>query len=177
MNQSCLNHKPKNRQLPCHEHRQPNHNIAINPASRISLLERHQGVSARISKQSSTKSTTSQHDINSRLIKTPDKPSTPRQPYVMNKSDSSSPMSPHRIRKQSSHESTERQILHHKQISFHVSNASYQQSGQLQVIGQVSISSTIGSSVSSTIKSSVKSTSNQRQKVTHAPKTEKVENA
>ena len=54
-------------------------------------------------------------------------------------------MSPHRIRKQSSHESTERQILHHKQVSFHVSNASYQQSGQLQVIGQVSISSTISS--------------------------------
>ena len=78
-------------------------------------------------------------------MKTPDKPSTPRQPYVTNKSDSSSPKSPHRIRKPSSQESTEHRILHHKQVSFHVSNASYQQSGQLQVIGQVSISSTISS--------------------------------
>ena len=79
MNQSCLNHKPKNRQLPCHEHRQPNHNIAINPASRISLLERHQGVSARISKQSSCKSTMNQHTVKLRIIRTAIKQERPRQ--------------------------------------------------------------------------------------------------
>ena len=77
-------------------------------------------------------------------MKTPDKPSTPRQPYVTNKSDSSSPKSPHRIRKPSSHESTEHRILHHKQVSFHVSNASYQQSNQLQVNVKSAISQQSG---------------------------------
>ena len=141
----CIRDRTKTPSTLCHEHRQPNRNISITPASRISLLERHQGVSARISKKSSTKSTMSQHDINSRLIITPNKPSTPSQPYVTNNSDSSTPMSLPGITKPSSHESPERQIPHHKEVSFHVSNASYQQSGQLQVIGQVSIRLSISS--------------------------------
>jgi len=75
-------------------------------------------------------------------MKTPDQPSNPRQPYVTNKSDSSSPMSFQKITKQSSHESTERQILHHKQISFHVSNASCRKSAQMQVIRQINVNPT-----------------------------------